>query len=44
MGDVLSVAGFTSLVQHYEFEKGKYRYMELYKKIEKEIVRIKQRL
>jgi hypothetical protein len=44
MGTVLTTAGFTSMVQHYGFEKGRYRYMELYKKIEKEIVRIKQKI
>lgn len=43
-GEVMRVAGFTSMVQHKEFEKGKFKHMELYRRIEKEIVRIKQRI
>lgn len=43
-GSPITTAGLTSLVQLHEFEKGRFRYMDLHKKILKEVVRIKQRI
>lgn len=39
-----TVVSLVSRIQHQEFEKGKFKYMELYKRVKKEEIRIKQML